>query len=103
MKVTSTPMAACRIGDADLPHCSVPFRAQGAVKVLVNFIPWSRMGDLNTPHLKPCGAVCCTHTAPIAVGSKKVFVMGQGAGRVTDKVAGCTAVATGSPNVFCTI
>jgi len=92
--------AACRIGHADIPHCSGMVRAEGSDDVFVNGIPWSRMGDVNTPHLLP-GDPCPTHSAPIAVGSKTVFINGRGAGRIGDKIAGCTAVAEGSPNVFC--
>lgn len=91
--------AATRIGDADVPHCSGMVRAIGSPNVLVNGIPWSRMGDVNTPHLLP-GDPCPTHSAPIAVGSKTVIVNGVGAGRVGDGIAGCTSVAEGSPNVF---
>ena len=91
---------ATRIGDADIPHCSGMVRAQGSDDVFVNSIPWSRMGDNNTPHLLP-GDPCPVHTAPIAQGSKTVFVNGRGAGRVGDNIAGCTAVAQGSPDVFC--
>lgn len=91
--------AACRIGDADIPHCGPMVRAEGSPNVLVNGIKWSCMGDVNTPHLLP-GDPCPIHSAPIAVGSKTVFVNGVGAGRVGDKIAGCTAVAEGSRNVF---
>ena len=91
--------AACRIGHADIPHCSGMVRAEGSDNVFVNGIPWSRMGDVNTPHLLP-GDPCPTHAAPIAVGSRTVFVNGRGAGRIGDKIAGCTAVAEGSSDVF---
>ena len=91
--------AATRIGDADLPHCSGMVRAVGSPDVFVNFIPWSCIGDVNTPHLLP-GDPCPTHSAPIAKGSTSVFVNGKSAGRVGDPIAGCTAVAQGSPNVF---
>lgn len=92
--------AATRIGDADVPHCSGMVRAEGSPNVYVNGIPWSRQGDLNTPHLLP-GEPCPAHTAPIAVGSTTVFVNGKGAGRVGDAISSCTSVAAGSPNVFC--
>ncbi|NBS69833.1 hypothetical protein EBT31_13110 [bacterium] len=75
-------------------------RAQGSPNVFVNGIPWSRQGDVNTPHLLP-PVPCPTHAAPIAVGSPTVFVNGRGAGRVGDAISGCTSVAAGSPNVFC--
>ena len=91
--------AATRIGDADVPHCSGMVRAEGSPNVFVNGIPWSRQGDVNTPHLLP-GSPCPVHTAPIAIGSPTVIVNGVGAGRVGDAISGCTQVAEGSPNVF---
>ena len=93
---------AARIGDADAVHCSTPFRAQGSPNVLVNGRPWSRQGDINTVHLKPCGCppCCCPHIAPMAVGSSTVIVNGRGAGRIGDSIVACTSVAQGSPNVF---
>ena len=91
---------ATRIGDADVPHCSGMVRAVGSPNVFVNGIPWSRQGDVNTPHLLP-GSPCPVHVAPIAVGSPTVFVNQVGAGRVGDAIAGCTFVAAGSPNVYC--
>ena len=92
--------AAARIGDADLVHCSLPHRAEGSPTVFVNGIAWSRQGDRNDPHLLP-GAPCPAHQAPIAVGSTTVFINGKGAGRIGDAITACTAVAEGSPNVFC--
>ena len=90
--------AVTRIGDADIPHCSAPARAEGSPTVFVNSIALSRQGDNNTTHLKP-GAPCVDHTAPIATGST-VFVNNKGAGRIGDAISGCTSVAQGSPNVF---
>jgi len=91
---------ATRIGDLDIVHdCQVPVRMVGSDNVFVNGIPWSRMGDVNTPH--KYGSKCDNmHSAPIATGSTSVFINGRGAGRVGDAVAGCTMVATGSTNVF---
>ena len=91
---------ATRIGDADVTHCSTPNRMVGSPNVKVNNIPWSRQGDINTPHLFPCPPGCCVHTAPIAVGSRTVIVNGKGAGRIGDGISGCTSVAQGSPNVI---
>lgn len=91
--------AATRIGDADIVHCSTPFRAEGSGDVFVNSIPWSRQGDNNTVHLLP-GAPCPPHAAPITVGSSSVFVNSRGAGRIGDGITACTSVAEGSPNVF---
>lgn len=90
---------ATRVGDADIPHCSGMVRAVGSFDVFVNGKPWSRQGDVNTPHLLP-GDPCPTHSAPIAIGSRTVFVNGKGGGRVGDKIAACTAVAVGSHDVM---
>ena len=46
-----------RIGDFDIVHCSQPVRAEGANTIFVNGRPWSRLGDMNAPHLKPSGAI----------------------------------------------
>lgn len=94
--------AATRIGDNDLTHCSTPARAVGSPTVFVNGIAWSRQGDNNTPHLLP-GNPCPTHAASIARGSRTVTLdpARRGGGRIGDAISGCTAVAQGSPNVFC--
>lgn len=92
---------ATRVGDADVTHCSDMVRAIGSPNVLVNGSPWSRQGDINTPHDMPSGQTCVTHTAPIAIGSLTVKVNGKGAGRIGDALTSdCTAVAQGSPNVL---
>ena len=91
--------AVCRIGDADLVHCSVPVRAEGSPDVFCNGIPVSRQGDNNDPHLLP-GVPCPVHVAPITIGSTTVFVNGRGCGRIGDAITACTSVAEGSPNVF---
>ena len=92
---------ACRIGHADVPHCSGMVRAVGSPNVFINGIPWSRQTDVNTPHLLPLSITCITHTAPITLGSRTVFINGLGAGRIGDAITACTFVAEGSPNVFC--
>jgi len=91
--------AVCRIGHADVPHCSGMTRASGSVNVNVNGIPLSRQTDINTSHLLP-GNPCPGHTAPIALGSVTVRVNGLGCGRVGDTITSCTSVAEGSLNVF---
>jgi len=93
-------LPASRIGDADIPHCSGMVRMTGSPNVFVNGRPWSCQGDINTPHLLPCGPACCVHVAPIAAGSSTVKVNGRGAGRIGDGISGCTSVAAGSPNVI---
>ena len=93
--------AVCRIGDADVTHCSGMTRAQGSTNVFVNGIGVSRQGDLNTAHLLPPNIPPCpAHAAGIAKGSLTVKVNGRGIGRVTDSISGCTSVASGSTNVF---
>ena len=37
--------SVCRIGDADVPHCSGMVRARGSTNVKVNGIGISRQGD----------------------------------------------------------
>tara|TARA_Y100001937_G_scaffold104084_1_gene143804 strand:- start:47 stop:337 length:291 start_codon:yes stop_codon:yes gene_type:complete len=91
--------AVCRIGDADVPHCSSMTRASGSTNVLVNGIPLSRQTDINTTHKLP-GAPCPSHTAPIALGSVTVRVNSLGCGRIGDAITSCTSVASGSVNVF---
>ncbi|MBF86237.1 MAG: hypothetical protein CL489_17420 [Acidobacteria bacterium] len=93
---------ATRLGDADITHCTTPFRAMGSSNVFINGRPASRQGDYNTVHLLPCSCppCCCPHSAPIAVGSRSVFVNYRMAGRLGDPIAGCTFVGQGSPNVF---
>jgi uncharacterized Zn-binding protein involved in type VI secretion len=95
--------SVCRKNDVDLVHCSVPTRFGASTNVFVNGRGISRQGDVNTPHLKPPfppPVPCPTHAAGIASGSSTVKVNGRGCGRVTDGIAGCTAVASGSSNVF---
>lgn len=91
--------AVTRVGDADVTHCSTPYRAQGSPDVFVNGIAVSRQGDQNTTHKKP-GSPCGSHAAAITTGSSTVFVNGRGIGRVGDAISGCTSVAQGSPDVF---
>ena len=93
--------AVTRIGDADVTHCSGMSRAVGSSNVFANSIPVSRQGDVNTTHLLPPNVPPCpAHAAGIASGSSTVKVNGRGCGRVGDGIAGCTAVASGSTNVF---
>ena len=93
--------AVCRIGDADVTHCSGMTRAQGSTNVFVNGIGVSRQGDNNTTHLLPPNIPPCpAHAAGIASGSSTVKVNNKGCGRVGDGISGCTSVAAGSSNVF---
>jgi uncharacterized Zn-binding protein involved in type VI secretion len=93
------PGAVTFLGAADVPHCSPMVRMGFIPNVFVNGIPVSCQTHLNTPHLLP-PAPCPGHSAPIALGSTRVKVMGLGLGRVFDPLIACTAVAMGSPNVI---
>ena len=91
---------ASRFGDADIVHCSVPFRANGSFNVLINGLFASRAYiDVNTPHLKH-GKPCRPHQATISTGSATVRINGLPAARTGDNIGGCTSVGMGSPNVF---
>jgi uncharacterized Zn-binding protein involved in type VI secretion len=91
--------AVTRLGDADVSHCSTPYREAHSPDVYANGIPVSRQGDVNTGHLLP-GAPCPSHQAPITTGSSTVFINGKGCGRIGDAISECTSVAEGSSNVF---
>jgi len=92
--------AVTRFGDADIPHCSGMTRQGKSDDVFVNGLGVSRQGDNNTSHLLPEIIPCPSHSAAITIGSTSVFINGKGCGRVGDAIAGCTAVAVGSPDVF---
>ena len=50
--------AITRKGDADVTHCSTPFREGASENVFVNNIGVSRQGDLRWADLQFCGAEC---------------------------------------------
>ena len=91
--------AVCRIGHADIPHCSPMVRSGGSSNVFVNGIGISRQTDVNTLHKKP-PAPCPKHAKGITTGSNTVKINGLGCGRVGDPITGCTFVAEGSDDVF---
>jgi len=92
--------AVARKGDQGVPHCSGYTIANGSNDVNINGRPAARVGDSSTGHLQPGGRRCIGHTASISQGSSSVRVNGRALARVGDSLAGCTAVAQGSPNVF---
>lgn len=94
--------AAARKGDQGIPHCSGYTIAAGSGDVFINGIAAARQGDSSTPHLRPGPGKppCSPHSAVISRGSGTVFVNGKPLARVGDPLAGCTAVAQGSPDVF---
>lgn len=92
--------AVARIGDTDVPHCSGHNVQGGSSDVFTNGIGTARVGDLNTPHVKPGGDSCPGCQASISSGSSSVFVNGRPIARMGDPYGGCTSIAQGSPNVF---
>ena len=86
-------------GEMDFPHCSPMARMGFIPNVFVNGIPVSCQTHLNTVHQLPPHP-CFIHSAPIALGSSRVRVMGLGLGRMFDPLIACTFVAQGSPNVI---
>ena len=93
-------LPSARMGDVCIVHCSTPFVAAGSDNVIINGLPAARLGDPVTPHLKPGSKYCVTHGSVIAVGSSTVFINTRPAAYLGSKLVACTAVATGSPNVF---
>ena len=91
--------AITRKGDADVTHCSTPFREGASENVFVNNIGVSRQGDKNTVHVLP-GLPCPSHQQVITTGSTTVFVNNVGCGRIGDDISACTSVASGSVNTF---
>ena len=89
-----------RLGDLGVPHCSGYVIATGSPNVFVNNKPMAAVGDTSSPHTYPSIPICLPHVAPIAQGSGSVRVNGRPVARVGDALAGCTLVATGSPDVF---
>ena len=45
--------AVTRYGDADVTHCSTPYRRQKSSNVIANGLGISRQRDLNSVHLRP--------------------------------------------------
>ena len=93
-------MPSCVIGHKDVTHdCQTPLRAKGSDNVKLHGIGWSCMGHVNTVHIY--GPKCrSAHAAPIAQGSSTVKVNGVGAGRIGDKVSGCTVVVQGWEDIL---
>jgi len=90
-------LAATRIGDLELVHCTQPARAQGYFNCIISGSPASRVGDLNIPHLRP-GSPCPTHVFPMLTGAPNIIVGGCVLGSVGSIT--CTFAIQGSPNVF---
>jgi uncharacterized Zn-binding protein involved in type VI secretion len=66
--------------------------------VFINRLAAHRVGDGWAPHT--CPAIPETHASRLATGSPTVFVENRRQGRIGDRVACGSAVATGSQDVF---
>lgn len=88
-----------RQGDAGLVHCTGYTIASGSPNVRINGRPAARDGDFSTPHKRPGGKKCCVHTSTIQA-SRTVKVNGRPLACMGDRLSGCTAIASGSKNVF---
>lgn len=91
--------AVARKGDPGATHCSGFNIATASSDVFVNGLGAARVGDQSTPHLKPGGRRCVTHTSSISSGSSTVFVNGRALARVGDPFTSCTQVRSGSGDV----
>jgi uncharacterized Zn-binding protein involved in type VI secretion len=92
--------AVARRGDQGVPHCSGYTIADGSNDVNVNGRPVARVSDSSTPHLRPGGRRCVSHTASISRGSNSVNVNGRAIAREGDPLSSCTSIAQGSSDVF---
>jgi uncharacterized Zn-binding protein involved in type VI secretion len=91
--------AAARVGDRGIPHCSGFSISTGSSDVFINGRPAALSGSRSTPHLTP-GRRCRTHTSTVIASPRNVFVNGRPIACVGDKLSMCTAIATGSSDVF---
>lgn len=91
--------AVSRLGDICSGHGCFPPRpsVEGSSNVFCNGIPVHRQGDAWSTHC--CGTPC--HDGVLAQGSSTVFVNGKQCSRISDPVSCGSAIAQGSPNVFC--
>lgn len=91
--------AVARVGDQGIPHCSSYTLATGSPDVFVNGRPVAFNGTSSTLHLTPFRK-CRPHVSQVIARPRDVFVNGRPIACVGDSLSGCTAIATGSPDVF---
>jgi uncharacterized Zn-binding protein involved in type VI secretion len=92
--------AVARSGDTNIPHCSGHTMSSASGDVFANGRGICRQGDTTSVHLRPAGKKCFPHTASVTSGSGSVFVNGRPVAVIGSGLADCTAIASGSPNVF---
>lgn len=100
-------LATGRIGDQYLNRCSTPTQGAGSPSVFAQRLAVSRIGDRTVPYqeIVPCKECCRTHVATVLDGSKKVFINGVAAERISSKALGITGsfpLLKGAQTVFVT-
>lgn len=91
--------AVARIGDRGIPHCSGFSIVTGSPDVFVNGRPVAFLGSKSSPHLFPARR-CKPHVSSVIARPRGVFVNGRPIACVGDPLTACTAIATGSADVF---
>lgn len=91
--------AVARIGDRGIPHCSGFTLVTGSSDVFVNGRPVAYTGSKSTPHLIPARK-CKPHVSSVIARPRNVFVNGRPIACIGDPLSTCTAIASGSTNVF---
>jgi|LakMenEpi03Aug12_release.lakeMendotaPanAssembly.Ray.scaffolds.fasta_scaffold567286_2 uncharacterized Zn-binding protein involved in type VI secretion len=93
--------ALARVGDKGVPHCSPFTIATGSPDVFVNGRPAAFSGSMSSPHLIPFKKKkCLPHVSNVLAKPRAVFINGLPAACVGDTLTACTAIATGSLDVF---
>lgn len=91
--------AVARVGDQGVPHCSGFVLVTGSPDVFVNARPVATAGSKSSPHLIPFKK-CQPHVSSVLARPRGVFVNGLPIACVGDPLTVCTAIATGSVDVF---
>lgn len=91
----------CRLGDSCTGHACFPPRPniEASGNVYANGIGIHRQSDGWAIHCCPHHTAC--HDSILAMGSQTVYVNGLQAGRIGDPVVCGSAIAQGSPTVYC--
>lgn len=91
--------AVARVGDKGIPHCSGFTLITGSADVFVNGRPVAFAGSKSTLHLRPFKK-CKPHASSVLARPRGVFVNGRPIACVGDTLTACTAIASGSTDVF---
>lgn len=91
--------AVARVGDIGIAHCSGFVLTIGSPDVFVNLRPVAFTGTKSSPHLTPLGK-CKPHVSTVLARPRGVFVNLKPIACLGDPLLACTAIASGSPDVF---